>query len=72
MVVREADEAVLIGSSDPEDGFGPNPYLDLDELERALRACDAEAVWPGWGFVSERPEFAALCGEISQHLRSAS
>src|SRR5436853_564227 len=43
---------------------GPNPYLDLPGLARALRACRAEAVWPGWGFVSENPEFARLCGEL--------
>ena len=42
MFVREADEAVLIGAAGPEmDGaaFGPSPYLDHAELERALRAC---------------------------------
>ena len=43
---------------------GPNPYLDLPELARALRACRAEAVWPGWGFVSENAEFARLCREL--------
>ena len=68
MFVREADEAVLIGpratigrGSDLRD---PNPYLDLPELARALRACRAEAVWPGWGFVSENPEFAQLCRDL--------
>ena len=65
MFVREADEAVLIGHPDPEQAFtGVNPYLDLAELERALRACGAEAVWPGWGFVSERAEFARLCADL--------
>ncbi len=71
MFVREADEALLIGP-DPDaasadgrvDLAGPNPYLDLPGLARALRACRAEAVWPGWGFVSENPEFARLCGEL--------
>ena len=56
MFVREADEAVLIGPSDPDghgDGaaFGASPYLDYAELERA-RGCRADAVWPGWGFLS--------------------
>jgi acetyl/propionyl-CoA carboxylase alpha subunit/acetyl-CoA carboxylase carboxyltransferase component len=65
MFVREADESVLIGHPDPERAFtGVNPYLDLAELERALRACRAEAVWPGWGFVSERAEFAQLCADL--------
>ena len=64
MFVREADEAVLIGP-DTDGGAGaPNPYLDLPELARALRACRAEAVWPGWGFVSERAEFAQLCRDL--------
>ncbi|MGQ0574423.1 MAG: ATP-binding protein [Pseudonocardia sp.] len=63
MFVREADESILIGSDDPDD-MGPNPYLDYAELERALRACRAEAVWPGWGFVSEKAEFADLCARL--------
>ncbi|GAA2547356.1 ATP-binding protein [Pseudonocardia hydrocarbonoxydans] len=65
MFVREADEAVLIGSPDPDQAFtGTNPYLDLAVLERALRETRAEAVWPGWGFVSERAEFAQLCADL--------
>jgi acetyl/propionyl-CoA carboxylase alpha subunit/acetyl-CoA carboxylase carboxyltransferase component len=65
MFVREADEAVLIGPDDPEQALGSaNPYLDLAELERALRVARADAVWPGWGFVSERADFAQLCGEL--------
>ncbi|NMI01780.1 biotin carboxylase N-terminal domain-containing protein [Pseudonocardia acidicola] len=63
MFVREADEAVLIGP-DEETGFGANPYLDYAELERALRAARADAVWPGWGFVSEKAEFADLCARL--------
>ncbi|HSU09984.1 MAG TPA: biotin carboxylase N-terminal domain-containing protein, partial [Pseudonocardia sp.] len=66
MFVREADEAVLIGPD--TDGaateMGPNPYLDLPGLARALHACRADAVWPGWGFVSERAEFAELCRDL--------
>ena len=60
MFVREADEAVLLGPDDP-DYLGPSPYLDYAELERALTAARAEAVWPGWGFVSEKADFARLC-----------
>ncbi|MDQ2727143.1 MAG: ATP-grasp domain-containing protein [Actinomycetota bacterium] len=54
MFVREADEAVRIVSGEK------NAYLDYDELGRALTECGAEAVWVGWGFVSEHPEFADL------------
>ena len=64
MFVREADEAVLIGPADPDAAFGASPYLDYAELERALRECRADAVWPGWGFVSEKAEFAELCERL--------
>jgi acetyl/propionyl-CoA carboxylase alpha subunit/acetyl-CoA carboxylase carboxyltransferase component len=66
MFVREADEAVLIGPATPGagDAFGASPYLDYAELERALRECRADAVWPGWGFVSEKAEFAELCERL--------
>jgi acetyl/propionyl-CoA carboxylase alpha subunit/acetyl-CoA carboxylase carboxyltransferase component len=54
MFVREADEAILIQSSTT------SAYLDHGVLEAALRECRADAVWVGWGFVSEDPEFADL------------
>ena len=56
MFVLEADEAVVIG--------GESPYLDHEELERALRESRADAAWVGWGFVSEDPAFAELCARI--------
>ncbi len=62
--VREADEAVLIGPADADAAFAGSPYLDYAELERALRTCRADAVWPGWGFVSEKAEFAELCDRL--------
>src|SRR5437660_3035516 len=66
--VREADEAVLIGPAPADNGadaaFAGSPYLDYAELERALRACRADAVWPGWGFVSEKADFAELCDRL--------
>ena len=62
--VREADESVLIGQAEADAAFAGSPYLDYAELERALRACRADAVWPGWGFVSEKAEFAELCDRL--------
>jgi acetyl/propionyl-CoA carboxylase alpha subunit/acetyl-CoA carboxylase carboxyltransferase component len=62
--VREADEAVLIGADSPDAAFAESPYLDYAELERALRKCRADAVWPGWGFVSEKAEFVELCDRL--------
>jgi len=57
MFVLEADESMLIGG-------GESPYLDHDELERALRESRADAAWVGWGFVAEDPAFAELCERI--------
>src|SRR4051794_36923502 len=64
MFVREADEAVLIGAEDPDQAFAGSPSLDYAELRRALLVARADAVWPGWGFVSEKAEFARLCREM--------
>ena len=66
--VREADEALMIGP-DPDCGadtgaLSASPYLDFAELERALVKCRADAVWPGWGFASEKAELAELCDRL--------
>jgi acetyl-CoA/propionyl-CoA carboxylase biotin carboxyl carrier protein len=45
--VRAADDAVRIGS-----------YLDIDEVVRAAAETGAAAIHPGYGFLSERAEFA--------------
>ncbi|HEY4624864.1 MAG TPA: biotin carboxylase N-terminal domain-containing protein, partial [Blastococcus sp.] len=57
--VRAADEAVVLR----ETGSG-SPYLDHEELGRALRVSGADAAWVGWGFVAEDPAFAELCAEL--------
>ncbi len=59
LFVREADEAVRLDDSPQR-----SPYLDLDCLERALRAARAEAAWVGWGFIAEDPRFAELCARL--------
>lgn len=63
MFVREADRAFPLGSPSFIDAEGQrkNAYLNYGNLERALRESGAEAVWVGWGFVAEHPEFAELC-----------
>jgi acetyl/propionyl-CoA carboxylase alpha subunit/acetyl-CoA carboxylase carboxyltransferase component len=57
--VRAADEGVLLRETE-----AGNPYLDHDELARALRASRADAAWVGWGFVAEDPAFAELCASL--------
>lgn len=62
MFVREADEAVCF--DDLGIPITTSPYLNLEVLAAALRASRAQAVWVGWGFVAERPEFAELVAKL--------
>ena len=63
LFVREADEGVELASAGPE-AARRTPYADYAVLERAIREAHAEAVWVGWGFVSEEPEFVELCERL--------
>ena len=51
--VRYADQAVEL----PMDHGAVAAYLDHDVVIKALRRADADAVWPGWGFLAEDPSF---------------
>lgn len=53
----KADEAYLIG----EEGHPVRAYLDVDEIIRAAKLAGADAVYPGYGFLSENPDLAAAC-----------
>ena len=67
LFVKEADEAFALGSAtflDERDGSRKNRYLDYRALERALLESRADAVWVGWGFVSEHVGFAELCRDL--------
>ncbi|NYI71670.1 pyruvate carboxylase [Naumannella cuiyingiana] len=55
----KADEAYLIG----EEGHPVRAYLDVDEIIRVARESGADAVYPGYGFLSENPELARACAE---------
>ena len=59
LFVREADEAFCLDDLGTTEAT--TPYLDVELLGRALEAARADAAWVGWGFVAERPEFAAEC-----------
>jgi propionyl-CoA carboxylase alpha chain len=52
--VREADEAVRIGPAP-----SAQSYLVADKILEAAKATGAEAIHPGYGFLSEKAEFAA-------------
>ena len=53
----KADEAYKIG-----DGVGPvRAYLAIDDVIRIARRCGADAIHPGYGFLSENPDFVDAC-----------
>ncbi len=54
--VREADKAVRIGQAKPRDS-----YLNIDRIIAAAKESGAGAIHPGYGFLSERWEFAQRC-----------
>lgn len=52
--VQNADEAIHIGDSSPKDS-----YLNMDKIINAAKQADADAIHPGYGFLSENASFAA-------------
>ena len=56
--VKDADRAVLLGPAPARES-----YLDAERLLRAARESGADAVHPGYGFLSENWRFAAVCAE---------
>ncbi|MEA9986025.1 pyruvate carboxylase [Subtercola sp. RTI3] len=55
----KADEAYQIG----EIGHPVRAYLDVSEIIRVAKESGADAIYPGYGFLSENPELAAAAAE---------
>ncbi|MDC3126126.1 acetyl-CoA carboxylase biotin carboxylase subunit [Candidatus Pelagibacter sp.] len=67
MHVRMADESVCIGSHQPV-----NSYLNIPALMSAIELTNAEAVHPGYGFLSENSNFAKILEENKINFIGAS
>ena len=57
--VRDADDAVHIGPGPARDS-----YLSIERILSAARSTGAEAVHPGYGFLSENWQFAEACRDV--------
>lgn len=58
LFVKLADETVSLGGNTSAES-----YLDMNKIIAAARASGADAIHPGYGFLSENAEFSALCQE---------
>ncbi|MDY0743161.1 biotin carboxylase N-terminal domain-containing protein [Paucibacter sp. R3-3] len=56
--VRQADEALRIGTAPAAES-----YLNIAAILAAAKTAGADAVHPGYGFLSERADFAQACAE---------
>lgn len=56
--VRACDEAIHLGGSAPKDS-----YLRWEKILEAAKATGAQAIHPGYGFLSENEDFARACAE---------
>ena len=55
----KADEAYQIG----EKGHPVRAYLSVSEVVKAAKNAGADAIYPGYGFLSENPDLAAACAK---------
>lgn len=56
--VRSADSAYFVGDAPAKDS-----YLNIANIIHIANECGAQAIHPGYGFLSENPEFAKACKE---------
>jgi len=57
--VKLADEKVCIGDFSPK-----SSYLNINNIISAALLKKVDAIHPGYGFLSENPEFAAICEDV--------
>ncbi|HSJ67435.1 MAG TPA: acetyl-CoA carboxylase biotin carboxylase subunit [Anditalea sp.] len=65
--VRFADEAVCIGAAPSRDS-----YLNIPRIIAAAEITNADAIHPGYGFLSENAEFSKICEEYNIKFIGAS
>lgn len=58
--VRQADSAYCVGEA-----AATSSYLNIDAILQAAIASKADAIHPGYGFLSENPAFAQACAEAN-------
>ena len=56
LFTKYADEAYLIGTAP-----ATQSYLNMEKVIQTAKACGADAIHPGYGFLAENPGFASLC-----------
>ena len=64
--VRFADEAVCIGPPKSSES-----YLNIPNIIAAAEITNADAIHPGYGFLSENSAFSRICREISRNIRKS-
>ncbi|MCL0074497.1 acetyl-CoA carboxylase biotin carboxylase subunit [Dehalococcoidia bacterium] len=56
LFVKHADEAYPLGDPNPV-----HSYLNIEKILDITRRCEAEAIYPGYGLLSENPKFVEAC-----------
>src|SRR4028118_2101634 len=58
--LKLADQAICIGKASPSES-----YLKIDRIIAAAEISDVDAIHPGYGFLSEKAQFAEICRDCN-------